>query len=217
MSNVIYSADPGLLICFHGCDESVRDAVVAGKIMLKPSRNRHDWLGEGYYFWQNNYDRALDFARNPPGKNKIQKPAVLGAVLSLGNCLDLSDKKWIDFTRYSYDSVKQIMIAKGSDLPVNKNVKNSSDKVLRELDCTVIEHAHAIKVNLGTLPFDSVRGVFIEGNPLYEGAGFYEKTHVQICIRNPNCIKGFFLPGKEMNWLPYKTVPATYAAPPVLS
>ena len=40
--------------------------------------------------------------------------------------------------------------------------------------------------------FDSARGVFVEGEALYPNAGFNEKNHIQICIRNPNCIKGFF-------------------------
>jgi len=46
--------------------------------------------------------------------------------------------------------------------------------------------------------FDSTRGVFTEGGPIFPGAGILEKSHIQICIRNPNCIKGFFLPRKEI-------------------
>jgi hypothetical protein len=42
--------------------------------------------------------------------------------------------------------------------------------------------------------FDSVRGVFVEGKELYPSAGFREKNHIQLCIRNPNCIKGYFHP-----------------------
>jgi hypothetical protein len=34
----------------------------------------------------------------------------------------------------------------------------------------------------------------LEGDPIYPGAGVYEKSHIQTCFRNPNCIKGFFLP-----------------------
>lgn len=34
--------------------------------------------------------------------------------------------------------------------------------------------------------------MFTEGKPLYPGAGFHEKSHIQICVRNPNCIKGYF-------------------------
>ena len=32
------------------------------------------------------------------------------------------------------------------------------------------------------------------GNDLYPNAGFKEKNHIQIAIRNPNCIKGYFIP-----------------------
>ena len=65
--------------------------------MLKASENGHDWLGMGSYFWENNYERALDFTQK---------------------------STW------------------------QKNKKN----------------------------------------------------HIQICIRNPNCIKGFFIPRYEMKW-----------------
>ena len=34
--------------------------------------------------------------------------------------------------------------------------------------------------------------VFLEGRPVYEGSGFYGKTHIQIAVRNSDCIKGVF-------------------------
>lgn len=46
----------------------------------------------------------------------------------------------------------------------------------------------------GKTPYDSVRGVFTEGKEIYPNAGFVEKTHIQLCIINPNCIKGYFKP-----------------------
>lgn len=202
MSNLIYSAEPGLIIGFHGCDQSIRDKVLIGETKLRVSNNIHDWLGSGFYFWQNNFERALDFATRSPGKSKkISQPAVLGAVLDLGNCLDLTDKRWIDLVKESYENFKETTELEGNKLPVNANQKNdphSNDKVLRKLDCAVIENIHRIVGS--TDPFDSVRGMFIEGNALYEGAGFYEKTNVQICIRNPKCIKGFFMPRAEVKW-----------------
>ena len=36
--------------------------------------------------------------------------------------------------------------------------------------------------------------MFFEGKDLYENAGFKEKNHIQIALRNPNCIKGYFVP-----------------------
>jgi len=44
------------------------------------------------------------------------------------------------------------------------------------------------------VPFDSVRAAYIEGEELYPNAGFNDKNHIQLCVRNPNCIKGFFMP-----------------------
>jgi len=50
--------------------------------------------------------------------------------------------------------------------------------------------------------FDSARGVFTEGGPAFPGAGIQEKNHIQICIRNSNAIKGFFLHRKEKDLTP---------------
>jgi hypothetical protein len=67
--------------------------------------------------------------------------------------------------------------------------------LLRELDCAVINHLHQIRAfdQPPLQPFDSVKGVFLsEGGQIYQGSGFFNKTHIQICIRNPSCIKGVF-------------------------
>ena len=199
-SKYVYTSDPGLIIGFHGCEKFIRDAVVSGNTKLKTSENKHDWLGSGFYFWQNNYERALDFANNPPGKKEIRKPAVLGAVLSLGNCLDLMDKKYIELVSMSYKNLVNSATSENIKLPRNKSLNDSKDLVLRELDCSVIEYLHKRLNTTNTPPFDSTRGVFIEGSPIYENAGFHEKTHIQICVRNPNCIKGFFIPREEVQW-----------------
>ena len=49
---------PNLVIAYHGCDESVRDAVVMGQ-ELKRSENPYDWLGNGIYFWENDEQRTI--------------------------------------------------------------------------------------------------------------------------------------------------------------
>src|SRR5690606_4350330 len=55
---------------------------------------------------------------------------------------------------------------------------------------------HQVRREESLREFDSVRGVFWEGAELYPNAGFREKDHIQLCIRNPNCIKGYFYPIK---------------------
>jgi hypothetical protein len=70
--------------------------------------------------------------------------------------------------------------------------KNTTDRLRRRLDCAVIQRVHAIFSDAKLPPLDSVRGVFTEGDPAYEGAAFDEKTHIQIAVCNPECIKGVF-------------------------
>jgi hypothetical protein len=197
----MYTARPGLLIGFHGCEKSVRDSIVSASSELKASRNGYDWLGEGFYFWENNYERALQFAQNPPGKKPYKSPSVLGATLDLGYCLDLLDAKYLELAKESYNNIAlSTNTTNERKLPSNRSVGGSKDKLLRELDCAVIENLHSMQRQIHLKPFDSVRGVFIEGNELYPDAGFHDKSHIQICIRNPNCIKGFFIPRDEISW-----------------
>ena len=51
---------------------------------------------------------------------------------------------------------------------------------------------HTIRSDRSDQPVDTVKGVFIEGRPVYEGSGFYERTHIQIAVQNYDCIKGVF-------------------------
>ncbi len=71
--------------------------------------------------------------------------------------------------------------------------------MLRYLDCAVIRHLHTaisrVPANERIVePFDTVRGMFVEGRPLYPGCGYREKAHVQIAVVNSLCIKGLFYP-----------------------
>ena len=58
--------------------------------------------------------------------------------------------------------------------------------------CDSLVNNKTRKLNYSENEYDSVRGVFFEGNELYPSAGFREKDHIQIAIINPNCIKAFF-------------------------
>ena len=189
---------PNLIIGFHGCDEKTMLKIVNNREDLKYSKNDYDWLGNGMYFWEQNLERAWTWAES---SEKIQNPAVLGAVIDLGNCLNLLDSKCIDILRDHYDIFKAELQLLGRELPKNKNVGSNKDLLLRPLDCALIEHLHKFRENMNLPRFDSVRGMFIEGGEIYNGSGFRDKSHIQICIRNPNCIKGFFIPRQaDNNW-----------------
>lgn len=57
----MYSKKMSMVIGFHSCDISVRDAVINGEELV-PSCNSYDWLGHGIYFWKSDPQRALEFA-----------------------------------------------------------------------------------------------------------------------------------------------------------
>jgi len=64
----------------------------------------------------------------------------------------------------------------------------------RYLDCAVIEYIHEENKENHYPQYDTVRSAFSEGKPVYEGTTITMKNHIQICVRNQACIKGFFLP-----------------------
>lgn len=198
----MYSTRAGLILGFHGCDQSIVQDILTGKKSLEPSTNEYDWLGHGIYFWDNSPSRALEYAtllKNNPGRAKrpIKNPAVIGAVINLGFCLDLLDYENLQFVKAAYEILAASNKMAGAPIPENRSPGTGRDLLLRELDCAVIQTLHLIRAQTGQKPFDSVRGVFWEGRELYHNAGFREKHHIQLCICNPNCIKGYFTPKLE--------------------
>lgn len=190
----MYTSPASLVLGFHGCDGQVAEKVLAGKEPLFESKNAYDWLGHGIYFWEHNPERALQFAQDlqsTPRKGKAapKSPCILGAVIDLRNCLNLLESKSLRLLKESYDLLCESREKAGVPLPKNRK-DAGGELLLRYLDCAVIEMLHEATNNC----YDSVRGVFVEGPELYENSGFHEKNHIQICVRNPQCIKGYFRP-----------------------
>lgn len=194
----MYTSRTGLVIGFHGTDESVVRSVINGERELKLSSNSYDWLGHGIYFWDNSPSRALTWAveLSKRKNSNIKKPAVIGAIIDLDYCLDLLDYKNLNLVKKGYNILQTSLKRTNTNLPENKGT--SQDLLQRELDCAVIETLHQSIKLAGHKEFDSSRGVFWEGEELYPNAGFKEKDHIQICIRNQECIKGYFLPLKRI-------------------
>jgi len=212
----MYDVKPGLVIGFHGCELGTRDTILNNPDAIKMGKKPYDWLGHGMYFWENNYDRALQWAKDKKKRGAIKNPSVIGALLHLGYCCDLLDTRHVQTVKNYFEIMAASYQVLGKPLPQNKDLPNDThkDKILRELDCTAIEFMHfeilkQIQKDIKEKGiseyslFDSTRGVFTEGGPVFEGAGIFEKSHIQICIRNLNCIKGFFLPRKEIDFSGY--------------
>lgn len=92
----MYDFRPNLLIGFHGCDESVKRDLINSSASIQISQKPYDWLGHGMYFWENNYQRAIEWAEEKKKRGEVHKPAVIGAILQLGHYCDLLDAKFIE-------------------------------------------------------------------------------------------------------------------------
>ncbi len=190
----MYQKLPNLVLGFHGCNKETYENVIYKGQDLKKSLNSYDWLGNGIYFWEQNYQRAYEWAVNRYG---MENAKVLGAVVDLGHCLNLTDSAGADILRAGYQILEFRCLITGNPLPKNRPSKKTSDILLRDLDCAVIQQIHDYNRQTKKDMYDSVRGIFTEGEAPYPGSAFKEKTHIQICICNPNCIKGYFTPLNE--------------------
>lgn len=188
----MHDYQPFSVIGFHSCDKEVGLRILNGKDELMPSENSWDWLGGGIYFWEQNPARAVEYAiesaeRKQFNKYPINAPFVLGAIIDLGNCLNLTESGSLKILSESFRGLKAIHDLAGKEMPINK--ANN-----RALDCAVIQFLHQSRLQDNKPEFDTVRCAFPEGELAYPDSYISSRLHIQICVRNQECIKGFFLP-----------------------
>jgi hypothetical protein len=128
-------ASTTFVLGYHGCDASVAENVFAGRISLASSENDYDWLGHGVYFWEHNARRAYDFARETRRrmrrtKRSLKRPAVVGAIIDLGNCLNLLDSGSIEMVSEAYHDLVRLHDEAGEPLPQNSGGR---DRLFRRL------------------------------------------------------------------------------------
>jgi hypothetical protein len=194
MQGFLTSNGPAL-IGYHGCDRVTGERVLSGEIELMASTNDYDWLGHGIYFWENDPIRALNWARTvlkhgKRSRTQVAEPFVIGAVIQMGNCLDLMQAQSIRLVRDAHSEMKAVYAELEKPLPVNRMIQG--ELALRRLDCAVVQFLHRDRDESQLSAFDTVRAAFPEGAPLYETAGFLERTHIQICVRHPGSVQGYF-------------------------
>jgi len=136
-----------LVLAYHGCSLETAQQLLGGSPFL-PSTQDYDWLGSGIYFWENDILRAYQWATEP--RLHFDHPSVVGAVIELGNCLDLTTQSGISAVKLAYE---KFILTSGSDgVPIPANVdptKNpSGDKILRRLDCAVMNYLLMLRSGL---------------------------------------------------------------------
>lgn len=99
---------------YHSCDKNVGIKVLNGKDDLIASSNSWDWLGDGIYFWENDPLHALTYSKESSNKKQFNKipiktPFVLGAIIQLGNCLNLVESESLQILSAAYSGFKKVI------------------------------------------------------------------------------------------------------------
>lgn len=145
-----------------------------------------------YIFLEQNPGRALEYAievseNKQFNKQKIETPFVIGAIIELGNCLNLVEPESLSILTKAYQDISKIY--EEADIPLPKNSGSN-----RKLDAAAFKHLNKSRENNPKLKYDTIRCPFIEGDKIFPGANFYSRLHIQICVINPELISGYYLP-----------------------
>jgi hypothetical protein len=173
-----------MVLGYHGCRKGFAEGVRSGRITLdfwKPSQNVYDWLGEGIYFWEGSPTRAMQWASLQFGDDAD----VLKVEIDLGNCLDLVESTYHSAIRATYRNLRTVYRSLGWTLPKNRKRRH-------DLDCLVINQSVLFMERLAGqqgILFQSVRGVFEEGRPLFPGSAIRSESHIQIAVRDIQCLR----------------------------
>jgi len=210
-----------IVLAYHGCDITTRDGFVRGEVKPRISSNLYDWLGDGLYFFEGDWTRALKLARfshDHPHllltRKPIATPAVVGAVLEVDRWLDLTTQAGIaDFT-HAAQAVVSGSAARGTPPPVNKAAfDGDTDLLHRAFDKAACDMVHAFRKILheqalrdqdtaaivASAPYQAARGAFEQGGLVSDGSSICADTHIQIAVQDLACIKGWFLvPGDRL-------------------
>lgn len=185
---------PNLVFAFHGCTEDIAEGILMGRELdVVPSENKYDWLGKGAYFWENDYQRALEWAQSEIDREKWgkkqPKAAVIGAIIDPGRCLDLQRREAQELIRAQYNYLEKLVKKANDDvLPTNTSLR-------RNLDCAVLNEFRSVIAKDFKIIYDTVRGAFVEGEPIYENSYIQDKNHIQWAVINPpKSIIAYFRP-----------------------
>jgi hypothetical protein len=159
--------------------------VLVGDVQIeewRPSENEFDWLGHGIYFWEHSPERARRWAADDG--------VVIGAVIQLGRCLDLTDLRCTQLLTSSFPNLEEYYREREWALPENTGRELKS----RKLDCTAINYLVDSTGDVTTEQFQTVRGAFEEGDAAFPGSMIKKETHIQIAVRDRQCVLGVFRP-----------------------
>lgn len=177
---------------FHGtCKECLASIESNG---FKISNNHYDWLGPGIYFFQDAPSRAKEWAKEFKEKKKIKcrsakilkckgdscESVVIGVQINLDDCMDLLDIEWYGVLSEAFD--RYLSLCGVTILEVLEQ-----NEKFHCLDYEIFERTFKALERDGK-KINSVRAVFQEGSNVYENSYLFDKSHVQIAVRDAQVI-----------------------------
>ncbi len=163
------------IVAFHGTTAEIAGDLVDGQ-PFRVSSNTDDWLGSGAYFWEYAPKQAWWWARE---FKRYPRPAVVGAMIRLGNCFDLLDPTNVRLLKAVHDGMLEKWAASGSKVPRNGNQH-------KNLDCAVFNEFY-LRTEATRKPIDSARAVYVpteSAKRIWERSWIYEEAHIQINVRD---------------------------------
>lgn len=154
---------------YHGTSRAAAELILGGQ-PFRLSRNAYDWLGDGVYFWEYGPRRAYEWARATYGVEAV----VLRARIHLAGCLDLTDLGAPNELKKAFLGFMEMSRAMGLRVP-------RQSQGFRGLDREVINFFAGPEVRV-------VRAAFVEGEPLWDKSGLWDKTHIQVAVRDVSLI-----------------------------
>jgi hypothetical protein len=134
---------------------------------FRVSKNKHDWLGDGAYFFQDAPLRALEWASN---RFKAKDVAVVECKIQIKDFIDLIDIEWASWLSETHDRLLEECRRSGNPIPVQLGRAHHLDR----------EGKHFV--------VRGVRGAFVDGTPVFPNSALFTKTHVQIAVRDLSLI-----------------------------
>jgi len=109
-------------------------------------------------------------------------------MIRLGSCFDLLDPENVKDLGLYHQSFCRRLAESGRSLPVNVMAR-------KRLNCAVFEFAYSW-LEQDQEAFDTCRAVFVpttKADRIWDGSGINAHAHIQVCVRNPECILGTWL------------------------
>ena len=181
------SGEPGLVEAW--LESALR--VVSGEISILRSENEFDWLGNGIYYWEYAPKQAWAWAdrkRKNEHWPRDEEVAVVASMIRLGFCFDLLDPDNTHEIKACYR--EYLIFCERLGQEPRKNYQHR-----KYLDCAVFQLAYAAFKRDG-IQVDSSRSVYVPTGPrrrAWKSSSVSEDAHIQLCIRNDDCILGSWL------------------------